>query len=236
MESNADPVFSRRIDGTPGAPNFAAHVEHRGRMISIWNDVPLFGGQASERLLHFVCEVPANTRDKMEIQTDRLPHTPIMQDRTADGSLRCYHYAPMPCNYGALPQTWEDPARISPHTGVGGDGDPLDVLEIGAGPLPIASISPVKVLGALAMVDGGETDWKLVAIRTSDALAPLLNDIGDVERRRPGLLGALRKWLAEYKTADGKPLNTFGCGGAYQPRDVAMRVVQECHADWRSLL
>lgn len=29
----------------------------------------------------------------------------------------------------------------------------------------------MKVLGALAMIDGGEADWKLLAIRTDDPLA-----------------------------------------------------------------
>lgn len=34
-------------------------------------------------------------------------------------------------NYGCLPQTWEDPAHISDETGLKGDNDPIDVLEIG---------------------------------------------------------------------------------------------------------
>jgi inorganic pyrophosphatase len=34
-------------------------------------------------------------------------------------------------NYGAFPQTWEDPSHISQDTGKKGDNDPLDVVEIG---------------------------------------------------------------------------------------------------------
>ena len=33
----------------------------------------------------------------------------------------------------------------------------------------------VKVLGVLAMIDEGETDWKLLAINTDDPLADKLN-------------------------------------------------------------
>ena len=33
-------------------------------------------------------------------------------------------------NYGAFPQTWEDP-NIKNNEGYGGDNDPLDVIEIG---------------------------------------------------------------------------------------------------------
>ena len=34
-------------------------------------------------------------------------------------------------NYGAIPQTWEDPEHIDPDTKCQGDGDPIDVIEIG---------------------------------------------------------------------------------------------------------
>lgn len=37
----------------------------------------------------------------------------------------------------------------------------------------------VKVLGALALIDEGETDWKIVTIDVED---PLANDIVDLER------------------------------------------------------
>ena len=34
-------------------------------------------------------------------------------------------------NYGAIPQTWEYPEHIDPDTKCRGDGDPVDVIEIG---------------------------------------------------------------------------------------------------------
>ena len=34
-------------------------------------------------------------------------------------------------NYGAFPQTWEDPAHTTPDTGYVGDNDPIDAMEIG---------------------------------------------------------------------------------------------------------
>jgi inorganic pyrophosphatase len=46
----------------------------------------------------------------------------------------------------------------------------------------------VKILGTLALIDEGETDWKLIAIDINDPLAAHLNDISDVEARMPGLL------------------------------------------------
>ena len=44
----------------------------------------------------------------------------------------------------------------------------------------------VKVLGTLALIDDGETDWKVLAIDVTDPLAKSLNDIGDVEKLMPG--------------------------------------------------
>ena len=221
----------------------AAFVELDGSTISAWNDVPYSAsaihGSDDDDVLNFVCEVPAHTVAKMEIQTTMMPHTPIMQDSCVDdctglSQLRNYRYAPIPCNYGAVPQTWEDPLRICSHTHVGGDGDPLDVLEIGSGPLPTGTVTPVKVLGALAMIDNNETDWKIIAVRMTDELALFANDIEDVHRYRPQMLSALRKWLAEYKVAEGKPLNRFAFDGKYQPRSRALEIVRECHCDWEA--
>ena len=58
----------------------------------------------------------------------------------------------------------------------------MDVVEIGSEQLESGSVYKVKVLGAYAMIDEGELDWKIIAIRTDDPMAAYLNDIDDVER------------------------------------------------------
>lgn len=63
-----------------------------------------------------------------------------------------------------------------------GDNDPVDVVEIGSQQLETGGVYKVKVLGAYAMIDEGELDWKIIAIRTDDPMADYLNDIDDVER------------------------------------------------------
>ena len=50
----------------------------------------------------------------------------------------------------------------------------------------------MKVLGTLALLDEGETDWKLVSIGVTDPKADELNNIGDVEKHFPGLLKVRR--------------------------------------------
>lgn len=63
-----------------------------------------------------------------------------------------------------------------------GDNDPVDVVEIGSEQLASGSVYKVKVLGAYAMIDEGELDWKIIAIRADDPMARHLNDIDDIER------------------------------------------------------
>ena len=62
----------------------------------------------------------------MEIATGE-PFNPIKQD-TKNGKLREYTWGDMMFNYGAMPQTWEDPEHITEGTGCKGDNDPIDVV------------------------------------------------------------------------------------------------------------
>ena len=63
----------------------------------------------------------------------------------------------------------------------------------------------MKILGCLGMIDDDETDWKVICINWDDELAPVLNDIADVERVLPGYIGVMREWLRVYKVIDGQP-------------------------------
>ena len=135
-------------------------------------------------------------------------------------------------NYGALPQTWEDPKHVEADTGAAGDDDPLDAVEFGYRAMHTGAVAPVKVLGVLAMIDDGETDWKLLVLRADDPLAARCNDVADLERELPGAVAALREWLRVYKVPEGKPRNAFGLGERAMPRDYAMRVVADTHAAW----
>lgn len=95
----------------------------------------------------------------------------------------------------------------------------------------------VKVLGVLAMIDEGETDWKVIAINVEDPEANNFNskhpknkfclfvsspasvilnlfccqrsDIDDIQRLKPGYLEATVDWFRRYKVPDGKPENQF---------------------------
>lgn len=81
-----------------------------------------------------------------------------------------------------------------------------------------------QVLGTIALIDEGETDWKLIAIDVNDPLAPQLSDINDVEKHMPGFLKATVEWFRIYKIPDGKPENQFAFNGKAKDREFAHRV------------
>jgi nucleosome-remodeling factor subunit len=185
-----------------------------------------------------VVEVPRWTNAKMEIsKEDRL--NPIKQDIKKD-KLRfvdnCFPHHGYIWNYGALPQTWEDPAFIDPHTQQKGDNDPVDVCEIGFRVHQRGDVVVVKVLGIMALIDEGETDWKVIAIDVTDPLAASLNDIGDVEKHMPGFLKATNEWFRIYKIPTGKPENQFAFNGEAKNKEFALNIIKESHEQWRKVV
>ena len=122
------------------------------RLRSLRHDIPLY---SPEGHCHLIVEIPKFSRAKFEIATGE-EYNPIKQD-VKNGKLRNYNYGDMLFNYGAFPQTWEDPAHVTPDTGHGGDNDPIDAVEIGTKMFRTGSVVKVKVLGCLAMIDDGAT-------------------------------------------------------------------------------
>jgi inorganic pyrophosphatase len=163
-------------------------------------------------------------------------------------------------NYGAFPQTWEDPTVKHAETNANGDNDPLDVCEIGEAVGYVGQVKQVKVLGIMALLDEGETDWKVIVVDVNDPLAPRLNDIEDVERHLPGLIRATNEWFRIYKIPDGKPevseatraspgsgvhnantllttsQNVFAFSGEAKSKKYAVEIIHECHEAWRKLV
>lgn len=80
-----------------------------------------------------------------------------------------------------IPQTWGDPECVDSNTYYKGNGDAIDVCEIGTKVHKCGSVIKVKVLGILAITDGSKIDWKILAIDINDELTDSLNDIGKIE-------------------------------------------------------
>ncbi|XP_075520793.1 soluble inorganic pyrophosphatase 6, chloroplastic [Primulina tabacum] len=227
-----NPQFQTKEEGQPETLDYRVFfVDNSGKKISPWHDIPL---QLGDGVFNFIVEIPKESSAKMEIATDEV-FTPIKQD-TKKGKLRYYPYN-INWNYGLLPQTWEDPAFANLDVeGAFGDNDPVDVVEIGQSQAKIGQVLKVKPLAALAMIDEGELDWKIVAISLDDPRASLVNDVDDVEKHFPGTLTAIRDWFRDYKIPDGKPANRFGLDNKPANKDYALKVITETNESWSKLV
>ncbi|XP_076459634.1 uncharacterized protein LOC143292873 [Babylonia areolata] len=208
-----------------------------GNIISPFHDIPLFDNKEAGTL-NMVVEIPRWSNAKMEInKEDKL--NPIKQD-VKKGKLRyvknIFPHHGYIWNYGALPQTWEDPKHKFSETSTAGDNDPLDVCEIGQKVHERGAVIQVKVLGTMLLIDEGETDWKIIAIDVTDPLAEKLNDIGDVQKEMPGFLRATYEWFRFYKKPDGKPENQVHWNGECKNKEFAMQIVNEAHNHWKALI
>ncbi|XP_051968843.1 inorganic pyrophosphatase 2, mitochondrial [Xyrauchen texanus] len=174
----------------------------------------------------------------MEIAT-KDPLNPLKQD-LKKGNLRyvsnIFPYKGYIWNYGAIPQTWEDPGHRDGDTGCCGDNDPIDICDIGNKVCSRGEIIRVKVLGTLALIDEGETDWKVIVINVEDPEAKDFNDIDDVRRLKPGYLEATLDWFRMYKVPDGKPQNQFAFNGEFKNREFAIKTVKDTHSFWKALI
>ncbi|EPS70106.1 inorganic pyrophosphatase [Genlisea aurea] len=227
-----NPTSVTKEEGHPETLDYRVFfLDNSGKKVSPWHDIPL---RLGDGVFNFVVEIPKESSAKMEVATDEL-YNPIKQD-TKKGKLRYYPYN-INWNYGLLPQTWEDPSFANVEVdGALGDNDPVDVVEIGESQAKIGQVLKVKPLAALAMIDEGELDWKIIAISLDDPKASLVNDVEDVEKHFPGTLTAIRDWFRDYKIPDGKPANKFGLGNKPANKEYALKVISETNESWAKLV
>ena len=214
---------------TFGTKEYFLYYEYKNKLISLWHDIQLMN---KDNTFNFICEIPKWTREKMKINTE-IEYNPIKQD-TINGNLRRYNYGDIMFNYGAFPQTWENPDIINLYTQCRGDNDPLDVIEIGSSQLKTGSIIKVKVLGIFGMIDTDETDWKIIAINIKDNLASKLNDIDDINEYIPGLLESIKNWLTKYNLCENKPENKVAFNGEYKNKEFALKIINNCYKEWKT--
>ncbi|KAK9446421.1 inorganic pyrophosphatase [Limtongia smithiae] len=230
-------AYTPRQVGAANTTDYRVYIEKDGAPVSPFHDIPLYANE-QKTILNMVVEIPRWSNAKLEISKE-IELNPIKQDMKK-GKLRyvrnCFPHHGYIHNYGALPQTWEDPNVVHPETQAAGDNDPVDVCEIGWQVSYPGEVKQVKVLGIMALLDEGETDWKVIAIDVRDPLAPKLNDIEDVEKYFPGLLRATNEWFRIYKMPDGKPENHFAFSGECRNKKYATEIIHETNDAWKRLM
>ncbi|KAK4237592.1 inorganic pyrophosphatase [Achaetomium macrosporum] len=231
--------YSVRKSGRPFTKDYRVYFERAKDKVPVspFHDIPLYHDK-EKGILNMVVEIPRWTNAKFEI-TRNESLNPIAQDTLHDSPRfvkNCFPYKGYIWNYGALPQTWEDPHTKNRDTHRRGDNDPLDACEIGRAIARTGDVKQVRALGILGLLDGGETDWKVLVIDVRDPLADKLRDIADVEKYLPGLLDATRDWFRIYKVPDGEPGNEYAFGGEWKGVGYAEKIIEECAAAWKKLV
>lgn len=227
-------TYSTKSIGSKYSTSFKTYITYNDKPVSAFHDIPLFNGE----YVNCVNEIPRFEHAKFEISKSEKMN-PIVQD-TKKGKVRfvkniypCYGYQ---FNYGALPQTWEDPEVKDSFANANGDNDPLDILDIGSKRKNIGEVYQAKVLGALGLLDDGESDWKIFVIDVNDSMADRINNMEDVEREFPNLIKNAVTWFRDYKVPDNKPKNAFVFDGEVKDANFAKNIINECHQSWKKLI
>ena len=158
--------------------------------------------------VNVVVEIPAGTDSKWEVTKPGGE----LRWQIKNGAPRVVKYLGYPGNYGMIPRT------ILPKD-QGGDGDPLDVLVLGPAQ-PRGSVIPVRVIGVLELLDGGEQDDKLLAVVPGTPLGDVTS-LAELEAGFPGVTTIVQTWFENYK----------GLDDAGQPRMVAQGIADAARAE-----
>ncbi|ORX46370.1 inorganic pyrophosphatase [Piromyces finnis] len=207
------------------------------KIISPFHDIPLLANE-KEKIYNMVVEIPRWTSTKFEINKS-IKLNPISYDLKKN-NLRyvpnCFPYHGYLWNYGAIPQTWENPTLKNKDTQTYGDNDPLDIIEIGQKIAKQGEVKQVKILGVMAFIDEGETDWKLIGIDINDPMSSKLDDVDSIKKYCPGFIENTRRWFEIYKIPDGKQKNIFVFNGEFKNKEYANNVIHEAHLEWKKLI
>jgi inorganic pyrophosphatase len=144
-------------------------------------------------------EIPTGTSQKWETcttaslaDTRRFPGCTAagreMVVEAEDGERRVIHHLGYPGNYGSMPRTRA------------GDGDPLDIIAIGAA-AERGTVIPVKVIGVIRCLDGAVRDDKIVAVASNSPLHARVSSAADLEMVAPKAADILLAWYQNYKGA-----------------------------------
>jgi inorganic pyrophosphatase len=147
--------------------------------------------------INAVIEIPAGTNEKWEVTK---PDGKLELNHK-NGNPRIIKYLGCPGNYGMIPRT------LLSET-IGGDGDPLDVLFIGA-PVMRGKVIKGKLIGVLKFSDKGEKDDKLLAVLPKTVFYDIDN-ISQLDETFPGITSIIKTWFLYYKGSGKMIFKGFG--------------------------
>lgn len=158
--------------------------------MNFWHDIE----PGTAESINAIIEINKGSKNKYEI--DKKTGL-IKLDRVL------YTSQDYPFDYGFVPQTlWED-------------GDPLDVVLLTTYPLNPGILVSVRPVAVLNMVDGGDSDAKIIAVPEED---PRWDDVKDLKDVNPHTLKEIDHFFLTYKKLQNKVVETHGYSDAAAAR------------------
>lgn len=127
--------------------------------MNLRHDVPRGDNIPNE--INCIIEIPKGSPNKYEIDKD----TGLIALDRANYSSAAY-----PFDYGYVPQTYRE------------DGDALDVIVLTTYPLQTGILVRARPVAVMEMIDGGESDWKIIAVPVDDKRRDDVDDINDLNQ------------------------------------------------------
>lgn len=161
--------------------------------MNLWSE--LEPGSDVPEVVNAVIEVPKGSRNKYEYEKDMEA---FMLDRVL--------YSPVtyPADYGFIPKSTYF------------DGDPMDILVLMEEPTFPGCIIEARPIGIMGMIDGGDKDYKILAVPLNDLRYKDVKDINDVPSH---LLKEIEHFFSIYKTLEGKTVEVLGWEDADAAKD-----------------
>ncbi len=119
-------------------------------------------------------------------------------------------------NYGSVPQTALPKA-------LGGDGDPIDVVVLGE-PIPRGEVVKVKIVGVLNLMEDGEFDGKLLAVRKGSPEYKL-SSADEINSKYDGVIDRTSSWFENYKGPDSG-LKVEGIGSSEEAMEILISSIE----------
>jgi inorganic pyrophosphatase len=161
-----------------------------------------------------IIEIPAGTLDKWELDKT----TGEISWELIDNQPRVVNYIGYPGNYGMIPRT-----LLSKESG--GDGDPLDILVLGA-PEERGLVIKCKLIGVLYLQDRGEQDDKLIAISIDSPMYGV-HSIAELNNQYKGVTDIIQLWFSNYKGPGKMESNGFG------NKEVALNILTQAILEYQ---
>jgi len=152
--------------------------------MNLWKDIPI--GSSAPEIVYAVIEIPKGSRNKYEYDKDKEA---FALDRVLYSP---FHY---PAEYGIIPKTLWD------------DGDPMDILVIMDQPTFPGCIIETRIIGVMRMIDGEDSDDKIIGVPVDD---PRFIDVLDIADIPKAFLNEISHFFTEYKKLEGKKTQVLG--------------------------